>query len=652
MAIKMKICSKLLISVLGTVILIYSVSIAFISLKIKNNAYNDATNYINSFISENANITMGEFNADMITVRTLAQSFKNYTVFPKGKREEIVRSLYKGIFENNPQFYALWDSWELSHIDTNWSKTHGRFVENFWRDGDKIANDNEFKNLDGDSGDYLRLKLMKKESAEEPYFYTFTGVKEDELLMTSFISPILKGDEFIGVVGIDISLEHLQGKTDKLKPYENSYAFLVSNKGIIISHPNKEYINKSIKDIYENKEIAEHTLENIKKGASFSFINKHFLLNKDSYFSFAPIEIGNTNSPWSMGVAVPVDVILHKANQSISFIIIIGIIGLLFIITIIWLIAHSITQPLIKVAKYAKHCSNGDFSKSLKIKRKDEIGELADVLNSTFSSFIEISELAKNISTGDLSSNMEKSLSSRDGDLIISLQHMIGKLRAMMKEISSNTNELVQTATSLNSNSQKIMNSGNEQNVFTSEVNKSMNEIETICNKAVDHVQVGVEKVGKTLNSLKNIISKTKVIENIYKKTNFIAVNASVEAARAGKHGKGFAMVSKEIQKLADQSRIAAIDIDKISQESIVVAEESLETLKFIVNEIQHTSSLITQIINASENGVRNSKTDLVRLQEITNENLLISQEIASNAEQLASNAKGLKSSIDYFNIN
>ena len=99
MTLKLKIRSKLLLSVLGTIIIIYTISIAFISLRMKKNAYNDATNYIDAYISENANITMGQFNADMITIRTLAQAFENYNVFPPQKRTEIVKELYKGVFE-------------------------------------------------------------------------------------------------------------------------------------------------------------------------------------------------------------------------------------------------------------------------------------------------------------------------------------------------------------------------------------------------------------------------------------------------------------------------------------------------------------------------------------------------------------------------
>lgn len=652
MALKLKLRSKLLISVLGTVIIIYLISFAFISVKVKRIAYNDATNYIDAYISENANITMGELNADMITVRTMAQSFVNYQIFPAEKRAEIVKALYKGVFEKNPQFYALWDSWELKYIDPKWDLPYGRYVENLWRDGNEIKNESELRNLDGDSGDYERIKKEAKECVEEPYFYSFTGSKDDEILMTSFISPILKKEKYIGIVGIDISLEHFQSKIENLTPYENSYAFLVSNKGIIIAHPNKKFINKPISEIYDNKYLLKETGDKIQQGLSFNYIGNHHLLNIPSYFSFAPINIGETNAPWSLGIAVPVNVLLQKANQNMKYVLVIAIIGMLFLITILWLIAHNITQPIIKVAKYAKYCSNGDFSKSLNINRRDEIGELAEMLTKTTASFEEITELAKKITEGDLTVDMEKSLNSRDGDLIQSLQQMIQKLRSIISEISLSTNDLLNTANSLNNNSLRIMKSGNEQDFFTSEVNKSMNKIEVISNNAVQHVEEGVAKVSKTVDSLKGIIEKTRIIEDIYRKTNFIAVNAAVEAARAGEFGKGFSVVAKEVQKLAEQSKIAASDIDSISKESIVVAEESLKELKSIVEDIQQTSVHIKKIINASMNGERNGLTDLVRLKEITDDNIFISKEIATNASTLSSNAENLKESINYFRIN
>jgi len=651
MAIRLKIRSKLLLFVLGTVVLVYAISIAFISLKIKKSAYHDATNYIDAYISENANITRGEFNADMITVRTLAQAFENYTVFPAGNRTEIVQSLYKGVFEKNPQFYALWDSWELQFIDPKWKLPYGRYVENYWRDGGQIKNEHELRNLDGDNGDYERLKREAVESVEEPYFYSFTGRKEDEILMSSFISPIKREGNYIGLVGIDISLEHFQGKIEKLKPYENSFAFLISYEGIIVAHPNKEFINKSIKEVYPENDFAENTIQGIKKGEGFSCLNKHYQDNEICYYSFAPIKIGESKNTWSMGIAVPVDVILAEANSGINFVIIIGLIGLFVLITVIWFVSHHITQPIMRVAKHAQKCSKGDFSKTLDISRNDEIGELAKGLNSMTMSLYEISEMAKRISEGDLTVNIESSLLGNEGDLIVSLKQMIEKLRYMVTEITSSTSELINTADVLSTNSERIMTSGKEQDYFTSEVYKSMHKIEHISQQAVKNVNEGVAKVSKTVESLKQIIQKTAIVEDIYRKTNFISVNASVEAARAGEHGKGFAVVAKEIQKLAEQSKKATSDIGEISKDSIKVAEESLNSLQAIVNEIKQTSELIKQIINASESGINNGMADLVRLKEITDDNLLISKDIASNATQLTGNAEVLKGVINHFKI-
>lgn len=652
MNIKMKIRTKMLISILGAVVLIYSVSIGFISMKIKNDTYKEATKYIDAFISENANIATGEFNADMITVRTLAQSFVNYDIYPKGKRAEIVRSMYQGVFDKNPQFYALWDSWELSEIDPTWKLPYGRYVENFWREGDKVSVTNEFKNLDGDSGDYERIKREAIESAEEPYFYSYTKNKEDEILMSSFISPIVKNGKYIGVVGIDISLEYFQKRIESLKPFKDSYAFLISNNGIIIAHPNKDFINKSVEEVYKNDEIATRTKMEIQRGNNFNFIRNHYKLGVPSYFSFAPIKIGQSKTPWSMGIAIPVDTILLKVNDSINRTILIGLVGLLLIILIVWFIAHYITQPLVKVANYARLCSKGDYSHSIDISREDEIGDLANALKEMTSSFVEISEIAKKISGGDLTTQMEDHLTNKEGDLVKSFKEMIGKLRSIIKEISSSTDELLQTASSLNNNSVKINEGGNDQESFSIEVNKSMNEIENISVQAVNHVAEGVEKVSSTVSSLKGIISKTKVIEDIYIKTNFISLNAAVEAARAGDHGRGFAVVAKEIQKLAEQSKIAVTDIDHISKGSIIIAEESLKSLETIVREIQQTSSYIKRIIDSEDHSKRNGSTNLVRLKEITDENLRISKDIASNAESLASNATNLKSLINYFRIN
>ena len=70
----------------------------------------------------------------------------------------IIRNMYKGVFVSNTNFYGLWDSWELSVIDSTWKLPYGRNVEEFWRDKGKIHNQNTLKSENGDPPDYARIK--------------------------------------------------------------------------------------------------------------------------------------------------------------------------------------------------------------------------------------------------------------------------------------------------------------------------------------------------------------------------------------------------------------------------------------------------------------------------------------------------------------
>ncbi|MBN1952814.1 MAG: methyl-accepting chemotaxis protein [Bacteroidales bacterium] len=647
MSIKLNIRSKMLLSIMSTVIIISSISIGYISYEFRTKAFKDAKDYIDANAREHASRAMAEFNSDMDVIRTLTQAFANYKNLPAEKRADIHRDMYEYVFINNPQFYGIWDSWELSVLDPEWKLPTGRYVEEFWREGDSIHNNNTLKSLDGDNTDYGRLKREKLESIEEPYYYSYTGNKEDEILMTSFICPILVDSIFTGVVGTDITLDRFQEEINSIHPFENSIAFLISNQGILITHPDTAYINKPVTEILNDKRI----ISKIKAGKSFSFIYE----NKDktkSYVSFAPIIVGNTPTPWSIGIAVPLDVILSEANSSISFTLIIGSIGLLLILILVWFIAYSITRPLQHVVKYAKSCSQGKLDAEIGIVREDEIGEMANALKVSTNYFREVIDLANQISKGNLSNEVIRSLDSKEGDLIHSLKVMVMQLKQITENIKSSTAGIMKVSENLIVNAEKINQGASQQEKFTDDLSQSMIKIEEISANATRNIIAGADHVNGTVDSMKDVVGKTKIIESIYSRTNFIAINAAVEAARAGEYGRGFAIVAKEIQSLAEQSKLAADDIDDISNQSIGKAQDSIRNLRRIIDDIQKTSDLIKTLTSPeSDLKSQNGHSNISKLQEITSDNLMISNEISKNAQELARRTEVLNELLNFFQV-
>lgn len=234
----------------------------------------------------------------------------------------------------------------------------------------------------GKQYDYFRKDWYKKPREldrpmwSEPYFDEGGG----NIVMTTFSVPFyntVSGKQsFAGVVTADVSLEWLQGFISNLAIPKQGYAFLVSQKGVFVSHPRREWIMREsifgVADAHKDPELRSAGQDMVRGGSGFIPVKSYFA-GRNAWMYYAPLPSTN----WSIGVVIPEDELfsgLFRLNRAAFFI---AAAGICFLVFIIVYVSHTITTPLRRLASAAAEISRGSLDTDLPApESRDEVGEL------------------------------------------------------------------------------------------------------------------------------------------------------------------------------------------------------------------------------------------------------------------------------------
>ncbi len=301
-----------------------------------------------------------------------------------------------------------------------------------------------------------------------------------------------------------------------------------------------------------------------------------------------------------------------------------------------------------------------------KIGKRCDKDEFLPAFINLLSMQLEIVEKVKTISEGDLTVSL-KARSDKD-ELALALSEMVNQLHLIIGQIYESSQNVSGGSSQLSTASIQVSQGATEQAASAEEITSSIEEMDSTIQRNTENA-MKTEKIAKlnaqdilevsksALDSLKAtelIAEKIKIINAIAEKTDILAINAAIEAARAGEQGKGFAVVAAEVRKLAETSQQASVEINDLSEKSLLLTKNSGNMMERIIPDIQKTSELVMEISTASkEQGVVSKQISkaIEELSQVTQQNSASAEEMSSTAEELNSQAEALAEAMQYFKV-
>ena len=461
--------NKLLFQVLSTTIIVFGITMFFVTKYSYETSQSDAKKYIEELASKYATEIQSDVDESITISRLLSAKFEAALKTGYPLNEDEVINYASSILHNNSFIVGVWFKVKEKELffkanmkeagKGSYDKT-GQFNPYITKSGSniKITPGSPY----GEDLEWIKGPMDSKNTyITKPYLYPVEGV---EVLMSTVAIPMYHNGEFIGSIGIDITLNTFSKMASSIKVYDNGYSFIVDHFGRILGHPQLKLLNKDLLEVTNNNSDYKVMLQHTKDAKNYMFFKDSLRDGLTSlYFSkfFKIKEIGDN---WSFVISAPVDEYLENAIFIRNFSIATGLFGLFIIAGMIIFSVKKLNYNLAEISsglnEFFEYLNTKTGNpRQIELKTQDEFGVMATSINKnvyTIQKLIEednnliedVKILANNVSNGYLDKKIEKSTSTKSlnelkellNNMLNNLENLVGKdLNKISEALSSYT---------------------------------------------------------------------------------------------------------------------------------------------------------------------------------------------------------------------
>jgi methyl-accepting chemotaxis protein len=469
---------------------------------------------------------------------------------------------------------------------------------------------------------YLCARDKSQPCIMEPYLYEISEGYEE--LMTSLGVPVIAGGRFRGLVGADINLPVFQAMIENLQ--QNLYGgqssiTLLSDKGLVAG--SSIYKDKLTRPLGESRDTLNERLTKLHQA------DERHLLHEGVYYVSYPVPVSASGTEWSLLIELPQDVALASTIELtktmdenivaiLSTEIIIAVIATALVVAFLIALVRSIVRPISRLDGMVQNLASaeGDLTRDIRLETHAELISLSE----GFSRFIQklrgmVNQLKQMGDAAKQSAIDGKQISHETLQATNDQQREIDSVVTATNQMSATASEVSQVAVEVADNAMRA-----KEIVMGSQ--KSLSTAVATVDALSEDMNKANESIMTVASSTQDINRILDVIRAIAEQTNLLALNAAIEAARAGEQGRGFAVVADEVRSLASKTQASTEEINDMIQslqggvtQAVEVinsgstkaqsarqeTQTSHESLTTVVQDISSIADHIAQVATAAE---------------------------------------------------